>query len=114
MNDKVRIQRTYVCSFCDKDQDQVQRLIAGPKGVYVCDECVARFITDDGKDITQNQQLLQNQQQLQTEQRCSFCGKPQKEVQRLVQGPGNVTICNECIALCQEIIAEESRTDNKR
>lgn len=31
---------TYRCSFCAKSQDQVQRLIAGPGGVYICDECI--------------------------------------------------------------------------
>ncbi len=38
--------------------------------------------------------------------RCSFCGKTQDKVQRLVAGP-NVFICNECILLCQEIMAED-------
>lgn len=38
--------------------------------------------------------------------RCSFCGKPQDQVKRLIAGP-NVYICNECIDLCQEIIEEE-------
>lgn len=38
--------------------------------------------------------------------RCSFCGKPQDQVKRLIAGP-NVFICNECIELCQEIIEEE-------
>ena len=28
------------CSFCNKTQDQVRKLIAGPAGVYICDECV--------------------------------------------------------------------------
>jgi len=37
---------------------------------------------------------------------CSFCGKGQDEVRRLVAGPG-VYICDECISLCNEIIAEE-------
>ncbi len=100
MKDMPRIQRTYLCSFCGKDQDQVQRLIAGPEGVYVCDECVARFSSDAPS---------QSQAQPQDAQRCSFCGLPQKKVQRLVLGPGSVNICNECIALCQEIIATESR-----
>src|SRR5579884_3875009 len=31
---------TYRCSFCGKSQDQVQRLNAGPGGVYICDECI--------------------------------------------------------------------------
>ncbi|MDO5142989.1 MAG: ATP-dependent Clp protease ATP-binding subunit ClpX [bacterium] len=38
--------------------------------------------------------------------RCSFCSKTQTQVRRLVAGP-NVFICNECIALCQEIIADD-------
>ncbi|MFZ7121235.1 MAG: ATP-dependent Clp protease ATP-binding subunit ClpX [Eubacteriaceae bacterium] len=38
--------------------------------------------------------------------RCSFCGKAQSQVKRMVAGPG-VYICNECIELCQEIIDEE-------
>ncbi|MHB1499043.1 MAG: ClpX C4-type zinc finger protein [Acidimicrobiales bacterium] len=37
---------------------------------------------------------------------CSFCGKDQHEVLRLVAGPG-VYICNECVDLCNQIIAEE-------
>ncbi|NOK63152.1 MAG: ATP-dependent Clp protease ATP-binding subunit ClpX [Chloroflexi bacterium AL-W] len=39
---------------------------------------------------------------------CSFCGRGQDEVQRLIAGPGTVCICNECVALCSAIIAEES------
>lgn len=37
---------------------------------------------------------------------CSFCGKSQEQVKRLIAGP-NVYICDECVALCQEIISEE-------
>jgi len=37
---------------------------------------------------------------------CSFCGKSQKEVKKLIAGP-KVYICDECIALCNDIIAEE-------
>lgn len=37
---------------------------------------------------------------------CSFCGKTQNQVKRMVAGPG-VYICNECIDLCQEIVGEE-------
>jgi ATP-dependent Clp protease ATP-binding subunit ClpX len=38
--------------------------------------------------------------------KCSFCGKSQEQVKRLIAGP-NVYICDECIELCQEIISEE-------
>ena len=38
--------------------------------------------------------------------KCSFCGKPQEVVKKIIAGPG-VYICDECIALCQDIIEEE-------
>ena len=41
---------------------------------------------------------------------CSFCGKNQKEVQKLIAGPA-VYICDECIQLCSEIIEEEKDKD---
>ena len=39
---------------------------------------------------------------------CSFCGKAQGQVKRLIAGPDRVFICDECVALCGQIIAEES------
>jgi ATP-dependent Clp protease ATP-binding subunit ClpX len=41
---------------------------------------------------------------------CSFCGKSQDQVERLIAGP-NVFICNECVALCNEILEEEVDTE---
>ena len=41
---------------------------------------------------------------------CSFCGKGQREVKKLIAGPG-VYICDECIGLCNDIIAEEVEKD---
>ena len=41
--------------------------------------------------------------------KCSFCGKDQDQVKKLVAGSG-VYICNECIELCSEIVAEELKT----
>ena len=38
--------------------------------------------------------------------KCSFCGKPQEQVRKMVAGPG-VYICNECVELCSEIVVEE-------
>ncbi|HYX25445.1 MAG TPA: ClpX C4-type zinc finger protein, partial [Thermoanaerobaculia bacterium] len=42
--------------------------------------------------------------------RCSFCNKSQREVKKLIAGP-TVYICNECIELCNDIIAEERDSD---
>lgn len=44
--------------------------------------------------------------------RCSFCGKNQSEVKKLIAGPG-VYICNECIELCNEILKEDVRNKKK-
>ena len=41
---------------------------------------------------------------------CSFCGKSQREVKKLIAGP-TVYICDECIELCNDIIAEEYGQD---
>src|ERR1044071_7317199 len=38
---------------------------------------------------------------------CSFCGKSKEEVKRLISGP-KVYICDECLALCLEIVEEET------
>ena len=43
----------------------------------------------------------------QREPRCSFCGKDRSEVHRLIEGPGDVFICDECVLLGAEILAEE-------
>ena len=41
---------------------------------------------------------------------CSFCGKSQHEVKKLIAGP-SVFICDECIELCNDIIREETAGD---
>ncbi|MEV8309298.1 ATP-dependent Clp protease ATP-binding subunit ClpX [Streptomyces flavidovirens] len=40
--------------------------------------------------------------------KCTFCGKSQKQVGRLIAGPGGVCICDGCVGLCNELIAEEA------
>ncbi len=41
---------------------------------------------------------------------CSFCGKAQAQVKRLIAGPDRVFICDECVTLCEQIITEETPT----
>jgi ATP-dependent Clp protease ATP-binding subunit ClpX len=41
------------------------------------------------------------------ELRCSFCGKEQREVRKLIAGPAGVTICDECVVLCTELADED-------
>ncbi|MBI4199484.1 MAG: ATP-dependent Clp protease ATP-binding subunit ClpX, partial [Chloroflexi bacterium] len=40
------------------------------------------------------------------DQVCSFCGKTAGQGRRLVAGPGHVLICNECVALCQQVLQQ--------
>src|SRR5689334_19844983 len=95
MNTNKSRRTTYHCSFCGKSQDQVRRLIAGPGGVYICDESVAAIA--DGVYKESKEQRT----------RCSFCGKQQRQVQHITPGPKSIAICTECIELCQEILKEE-------
>ncbi len=46
------------------------------------------------------------------EPRCSFCGRPQSEVRRLIAGPG-VYICDSCVALCNDILSEDFNRESK-
>ncbi|MBQ5468299.1 MAG: AAA family ATPase, partial [Oscillospiraceae bacterium] len=39
--------------------------------------------------------------------RCSFCGKRQEQVKRMMSGPNDVYICNECVELCNSLIRED-------
>ena len=45
---------------------------------------------------------------------CSFCGKPNGAVERMIAGPKGVFICNECVERCNEIIAAERATPTGR
>ena len=44
---------------------------------------------------------------------CSFCGKPQQDVKNLVSGP-EVYICNECVKLCNDIIAKDNAASSEK
>lgn len=46
--------------------------------------------------------------------RCSFCGKPQEMVRKLLSGPNGVFICDECVDLCAQILDEEDAVDDKK
>ena len=44
--------------------------------------------------------------------RCSFCGKTQSQVRKLIAGPNGAFICDECVEICAEIIDEELENRN--
>ena len=45
--------------------------------------------------------------------RCSFCGKSESMVFRLIEGPDNVYICDECVALCNDLITAQDAFKDK-
>ncbi len=51
---------------------------------------------------------MANRSNTRVQYHCSFCGKNQDQVKRLIAGPGAVYICDECVELCREIIDEEA------
>ena len=112
------------CSFCGKRRREVRKLISGPR-VFICNECVVRareIIGPQPPPEAPRQperttadlpaQTLADDEDVTAEKKppddmhCSFCGKPKTEVARLIAGP-TVYICDECVYLCEDIIAEE-------
>ena len=47
------------------------------------------------------------------EMRCSFCGKLNSQVKKLVAGPDGVFICDECVEICQQVIKENSKNNER-
>lgn len=45
--------------------------------------------------------------------RCSFCGKPNSEVQKLIAGPNGVYICDECVEICERVMREKDKKSLK-
>lgn len=91
------------CSFCEKKQSEVSRLIAGPQ-VYICNECITTCsqVIAEGEPIGKIT-LVPGKQ---ADASCSFCGKKPVEVNRIVGVP-TARICNECIKICDEILKND-------
>jgi hypothetical protein len=97
------------CSFCGKSRQEVKRLMAGPGGVYVCNECVGYGqMHIAGIAESMPAALADARQMIPTaDGRCSFCGKRRGQAARLFAGPDEIRVCNECLNLCSEIFARE-------
>ena len=65
------------CSFCNKTQDQVRKLIAGPGGVYICDECVD-ICADIIEEEFEEEQMQQQQQEYDEDDRQIHLLKPKE------------------------------------
>jgi len=95
------------CSFCGKDQQHAQKVIAGP-GICICNECVASADTaiDTGTEVsTLAVSLLRASGDARAE-RCGFCGKRGYQVTAMACADDK-RICAECLSLCHEIIDDD-------
>jgi len=95
-----------VCTFCGLTQDKVARLIAGPK-VFICDACVAlaEKAIERGLPAADRGPLALAGRDART--RCSFCGKRKTPDRALVTGTAAM-ICDECLAVCSQILIDTS------
>lgn len=106
---RARINRADVfCSFCGRSGLDVAHLAAGP-GVFICDSCVDAAGTQPGAGETGQSSTASVTVVSQDDPTaaCSFCGKRVAAVERLVTARSEVSICNECLALCRQIQSEE-------
>lgn len=104
------------CTFCGRSQRKVRKLIAGP-GVYICEACIALAgdtVTSGSAAGTPLGRMHAVPEQ-DGGARCRFCAKRRDQVTGLAAMPagsgdtfaGPAAICMECLALCNEILAEE-------
>jgi ClpX C4-type zinc finger len=104
------------CSFCGRSRSEVAKLIAGP-GVFICDQCVAQATRlSAGATVEERAEAQMRLEPSGSQVRCSFCGKQAVQgmllvASRLASAPGGkfgqgARICDECLDLCLEILAE--------
>jgi|SRR5579872_2552120 len=99
------------CSFCDREQRQVRKLIAGP-GVYICDPCIlaAVGVATSGRPAASPALTTVPPDAVVS---CAFCHKPRESVRSIVArsdgADAQATICDECLGLCGEILSEQLR-----
>lgn len=106
------------CSFCGEAQHEVGKIVAGQNSIAICDACTDKGAqvlatgTAAATPLAEITPLLlpgaADRSAAVTAPNCSFCGKGPHKVAGLVTAAGatasGVTICDECLALCQEII----------
>jgi ATP-dependent protease Clp ATPase subunit len=84
------------CTFCDKAQNRVHCLIAGPN-LYICSECVVAF----------THPLVTAPKTEDAGEKCNFCGKSCSQVLKMIHVKQS-NICSGCLKICVEIIETQA------
>jgi ATP-dependent protease Clp ATPase subunit len=102
----------FACDFCGRPKEAVHFLISGPR-VFVCDDCVLAFIelAREGRAVHDPLSAIKLSEGgaragVQAPP-CSFCGKTARETLFSYFGVHGQIICNECVGLCIDILAEK-------
>ena len=98
------------CSFCGTGQQQVEKLIAVPPHLYICDGCVGHahaVLAGQGHPVSTPIATIQPVGDDAGTQQCGFCGKQRHQVAGMASAGGTRTICDECLDLCDRILSEE-------
>jgi hypothetical protein len=106
------------CSFCDKSQDDVRKLIAGPTA-YICDECVAvcvDIITDDARRSAQPAHQARPEYRpgpptWSADARCTMCRMP-IVLEEAVAVPNRALLCGACVSEVQAAAVQASDPDD--
>jgi len=94
------------CSFCGRSGLDVAHLVAGPS-VYICEHCTQAADRLDGRGSDQQPEAPLSLVPRDQPAACSFCGKQQADVERLITAGSAAMICEGCLGLCREIQDEE-------
>jgi ClpX C4-type zinc finger len=105
------------CSFCGRPREECAKLTAGP-GVFICERCVAQATRLSAGTVVEDREGWMRLEPPGSEAQCSFCSLAVRQVRHLVAGglPGAAggksgelpRICDKCLDLCLEILAETS------
>ena len=94
-----------ICSFCYQTVSDADTLYTGPAGIAICPACVATCaqILDppppaDAAAVRSTQQTIPHREPATPARiHCSFCGRRQTDVARLIAGPHGVFVCDICV-----------------
>ena len=96
--------RNLVCTFCERSQDAVAKLIAGPE-VFICDACVVRAEKSMTQKPTSRDGLVLTREDAKA--RCSFCRKRCATDRPVLKGSA-ASICGPCLNVCRQILMDSN------
>lgn len=101
------------CSFCGAVQDETRKVVAGAHESGICAECVGIGSALLLEDANVRQSVFRSDAGSSSSS-CSFCGKEQRDVWRLLFGDRR-NVCSECLTACNEIFGDDGdRTARER